>query len=98
MSDGFVAAAAITGERSTRCQMFPPVDAIDGVVHAFRTAGVDRSQAEQYPGCGARPETGTIADLERALKFHVVAALTNIAGAELRQFLGQDRSGAHRRG
>ena len=97
VSDGFVAAAAIAGQRRTRRQMFPPVDALDGLIHAFRTAGVDRSQAQQHAGRGARPQASAIAHLERALILHIVAALTNIVGAELREFLGQHRGGAHRR-
>jgi len=52
---GFIAAAAIAGQRRTRTQMFTPVDALDGFVHALRTAGIDRSQAQKHPGRGARP-------------------------------------------
>ena len=53
---------------------------------------------KQHAGRGARPQARPIAHLERALKFHIVAALTNVLGAELREFLGQHRGGTHRRG
>ena len=95
--DGFVAAAAVAGQRRAGREMLAPVDAFDGFIDAFRAAGVDRSQAQQHAGGGSRPQAGTVAHLERALKLDVVAALADVGGAELRQFLGQHRRRAHRR-
>src|SRR6202021_170457 len=95
---GGVAAPAVAGQRRARAEVFAPIDASDSLVDALRTAGVDRSQAQQHAGRRTRPEAGAIAHLQRALKFHIVAALANVVGAELRQLLGQHRSGAHGRG
>jgi hypothetical protein len=95
--DRLVAAAAVAGERRAGRQVLAPVDALDGAYRLLSAAGVDRSQAQQHARRGARPQAGAIADLERALELHVVAALANVGRAELRELLGQHRGRAHRR-
>ncbi len=82
VTDGFVAAAAIAGERRPRGQMFAPVDAFDAFIHRLRTARVEGSQAQQHAGCGARPQAGAVPASSVPMEFHVVAAFANIVRPE----------------
>ena len=98
VTNRLVAAAAFARERRARCKMLAPIDALDGFKQAFRAARIDGAHAQQDPRRRARPQAGAVADFERALKLDVMAALTNVARAELRQFLGQHRGRPHRGG
>ena len=75
-------------------EVLAPIDALRGLEQSRAGPGLDRAQAQQHPGRGARPEARAIAHLERALKFHIMAALADVGGAELLQLLGEHRGRA----
>ena len=91
------AAAALARERRAGREVAAPVDALRGLVQLPRGLGLDRAHAEQHPGRRARPQARPIADLERALEFHIMTALADVGCAELRQLLGKDGGRADRR-
>ena len=59
--DRGIAAAALAGQRRTRREVLAPIEALESFEQSLGGPGLDRAEAEEHPGRGARPEARAVA-------------------------------------
>ena len=95
--DRRVSARELAGNRARGIDMGGPVTGGHGAVERLFVRRVEFSQLEQHAAGDARPQTGTVSELEGAAEMHAAAALADVRGSQHGELTRQQIRQAARR-